>query len=145
MEDGEAFYPLSLRALALTAAGLVTALPPWWIAGSAVSAVGHTLLGGAFLFLGLWGTWRPLVVVGRDVVHYRPRLAPGGARAIPLAEVKDLLPTPRTGHAPSERDLAAWLGVRLSSGEVRWLDLAELRARDRARVRSCLERATHTS
>jgi len=60
---------------------------------------------------------------------------------LPLADVAAVLPTPRTGHAPSERDLASWLGVRLRSGGIRWLDLGELRAADRRRVRNHLEHA----
>ncbi|MDX1648280.1 MAG: hypothetical protein R3263_00365, partial [Myxococcota bacterium] len=54
----------------------------------------------------------------------------------PLSEVEAVLPVPRTGHAPSERDLAAWLGLRLRDGSVRWLDLAELPARARRRIRA---------
>lgn len=152
MQEGEALYPLSARTLAIAAGGLVTALPPWWLSGTLASAVGHTALGVAILAYGLWGTWRPLVEIvvaapakgdgGRgEVLRYRPRLAPARGADLALADVAAVLPTPRTGHAPSERDLAAWVGVRLRSGAMRWLDLGELRHGHRGRVRRRLEQA----
>jgi hypothetical protein len=137
--DASRFYPLSPRVLALSAGGLVTAIPPWWVVGSVASAVAHSVFGAALLTLGLWRVWRPVVAFEGDVLRYRPRLARGPGLTLPLGEVAELLPVPRTGHAPSERDLATWLGVRLTSGEVRWLDLGDLPASARREVRARLE------
>ena len=131
MGDREAFHPVAGRTLALVLAGLVTALPPLWLAGSRASALGHALLGAALIGVGLWRVWRPLVA----------RFGRRGALRVALMDVAEVLPVPRTGHAPSERDLAAWVGLRTRSGETRWLDLGELRPRVRHRVRSLLEAA----
>lgn len=132
----EAFRPVSARTVGLGAVGLVTAIPPWWIAADLPSAVGHAVLGVAILLYGTWGMWRPLVELEGDALRYRPRLTPGRGARLSLSRVEAVLPVPRTGHAPSERDLAAWLGLRLSGGAVCWLDLTELRPAARRRVRA---------
>jgi len=134
------FRPWAPTPYVIAFAGLATAVTPWLWPGAAVaSELVHSLVGGSMVLFGLWKCWRPVVVVGEVVVEYRPRFGTGLRLA--RSELAQVLPAGRTGHPLADRDLAAQLGLRTKAGAFHWLDLRELRARDRARVRALLERA----
>jgi hypothetical protein len=141
-EEAElACYPWSVSTWLLAVWGLATAGMSWFFPGAALlSQWAHLLVGAALLGFALFGVWRPVVVVRAGALVQHARFV-GRPQRIELAEIDALVEPPRTGHRPSEEDLAAQLGLRLRSGEFRWIDLRWLRRGDRARLRARLRPA----
>gem|GEM_PF-4702475 len=134
----ERFGALAPMPYLIVFAGLATAVTPWLWPGAAVaSELGHSLVGGAMVLVGLWRCWRRVVVVGEEVVVYRPRF--GESLRLARSEIACVLPAGHTGNAPADWDLAAQLGLRTRDGAFHWLDLRDLRRSDRVRVRALLD------
>ena len=125
-------YPWSPATWLLVVWGLATAGMSWFFPGAhPLSQVLHAIAGVALLGFALWGVWRPRVVVADGVlIEHAARAAP-----LPLREIAGVVAVPRTGHRPSELDLERLLGLKLRSGDFRWVDLRWLRAADRDRLR----------
>lgn len=145
MDRRFALRPISARTVWILLAAAVTALPSWWIPGVHGLSLGlHTALGLSIAIYGVWGCWRPVAVLEDGVLVHGPRLHADRQR-LPLADVERVLPDVHTGHAPSERDLRARLCVRTRDGGFQWVDLWDLRAGDRERLRTLLREAAAAS
>lgn len=134
--SGLACYPWSASTWLLAGWGVVTAGMSWFFPGAhPVSQWAHVLVGIGLLTFALWGVWRPRVVVIAGQLVERPG-AGRRERTLLLTHVAGVLPAPRTGHRPSEEDLDRQLGLRLRSGDFRWIDLRWIRSADRERLRA---------
>ena len=131
-----ACYPWSASTWLVAGWGVVTAGMSWFFPGAnLVSQGSHALVGAGLLAFALWGVWRPRVVITGGQLVERPG-AGRRERTLLLADVAGVLRTPRTGHRPSEEDLDRQLGLRLRSGDFRWIDLRWIRSTDRERLRA---------